>query len=177
MVDLRMLHPGPLPTVHEGSRDPRVRLRVATDADTPRLSRLLSETFTPDLWDVTRVRTELICASDVPRVWVALRDEELVGTASERIVVEPTSEYGYLHWVATSPSARGLGIGAAVTSAVLAGFAEGGLERAVLDTDDGRHPAINMYLRLGFIPQPRSACEESAWSRILSCLASNTWRR
>ena len=149
-----------------------VQLRAATDEDAEPLARLLGAAFAPDEWDAARVRRELLDAPDVVRTWLAERDGELVGTASERLLEDATSTYGYLHWVATAPSARGLGVGAAVTSAVLVGFAEAGLDRAVLDTDDDRVPAIALYLTFGFRPDPRNAEEATAWERVLTTLNS-----
>ncbi len=170
MTDLRMVHPGPLPRERRPARDAAVCLRPATEEDAERLTGLLAEAFAPDPWDGARTRRELLDPPEVVRIWLADRDGEPMGTASEKVLTDGTSPYGYLHWVATSARARGLGIGGAVTSAVLVGFAEAGLAHAVLDTDDARIPALGMYLGFGFRPDPRTAEEEAAWAGVLRAL-------
>lgn len=170
MTDLRMVHPGPLPRERRPARDTAVRLRPATEQDADALTALLADAFAPDLWDIARTRRELLDPQDVVRIWLAERDGELLGTASEKVLTDGPSSYGYLHWVAAASRARGLGIGAAVTSAVLVGFAEKGLAHAVLETDDGRLPALGMYLGFGFRPDPRTEQETAAWARVLHTL-------
>ena len=170
MTDLRMVHPGPLPRERRPARDTAVRLRPATEQDAERLTGLLAEAFAPDLWDGARTHRELLDPPDVVRIWLAERDGELLGTASEKVMTYGTGAYGYLHWVASAPRARGLGIGGAVTSAVLVGFAEAGLAHAVLHTDDARIPALGMYLGFGFQPDPRTAEETAAWAHVLRTL-------
>ena len=81
---------------------------------------------------------------------------------------------GYVHYVGVSPQARGLRLGAVLTARCVQGFAERGLPRAVLETDDFRVPAVITYLRLGFIPTYRSTDEQFAWSALLPRLLGST---
>lgn len=57
---------------------------------------------------------------------------------------------GYLHWVASHPAARGLGLGRAVTVAALQRLAADGCRDCVLITQPERRPAIALYRALGF---------------------------
>jgi ribosomal protein S18 acetylase RimI-like enzyme len=176
MADLHMVHPGPLPARVRESRDPAIRLRAAGAADAPALGSLLQESFPDWDWTAERARAELIDGPSIRRVWLAHCGEAVIGTATERIVEKDGSKQGEVFWVAVSPASRGLGVGALVTSAVLAGFAEAGLSRALLDTQDDKAVAIGMYLQFGFIPSPRSEAEEVIWSRLVSSITSRRVR-
>jgi hypothetical protein len=46
------------------------------------------------------------------------------------------------------------------------------LDQAVLETDDFRLPAVRTYLRLGFVPEPRTPGEARRWSKVLRNLAT-----
>jgi ribosomal protein S18 acetylase RimI-like enzyme len=172
MADLHMVHPGPLPTRVRQPRDPAVKLRAGVAADAPALGSLLQESFPDWGWTTERARAELIDGCSIRKVWLAHRGDVVIGTASERIVSSDGGRQGEVFWVAVSPASRGLGVGALVTSAVLAGFAEAGLSRALLDTQDDKVVAIGMYLQFGFIPTPRSEAEEVVWSQLVSAITS-----
>jgi mycothiol synthase len=45
------------------------------------------------------------------------------------------------------------------------------LDQAVLETDDFRLPAVRTYLRLGFVPEPRTPGDARRWSKVLRNLA------
>jgi len=57
-----------------------------------------------------------------------------------------------------------------VTVAVLHHMVSVGLKRAMLDTQDYRLPAVNLYLKLGFVPTPQNEAQVDAWRRVLSSL-------
>jgi hypothetical protein len=40
-------------------------------------------------------------------------------------------------------------------------------QAVVLETDDFRLPAVRTYLRLGFVPEPRTPGEARRWSKVL----------
>ena len=50
-------------------------------------------------------------------------------------------------------------------------FVAAGLDQAVLETDDFRLPAVRTYLRLGFVPEPRTPGDARRWSKVLRNLA------
>jgi mycothiol synthase len=73
-----------------------------------------------------------------------------------------------LGWVAADPSALGKGLGRLVALATLHFMRdELGADEAFLLTDDERLPAIRTYLRLGFVPEPRSDDEAGRWDAVL----------
>lgn len=165
MTQLFMTHPGPLttscPTAPAG-----YHLRAGTKDDAHDMSAVLEEAFA-EPWGVERVRSTLLAADDVPRVWVITDGLRVVGTASERLLPAQYPGAGYVHYVGVVGSARGHRLGQVVTEACLYGFSERGLSKAVLETDDFRLPAIRTYLRIGFVPDYRSDLERSTWSTVL----------
>jgi mycothiol synthase len=80
-------------------------------------------------------------------------------------------EAGYVHYVGARVSERGQRLGEVVTRRVLVHFAAAGLDQAVLETDDFRLPAVRTYLRLGFVPEPRTPGDARRWSKVLRNLA------
>ncbi len=59
---------------------------------------------------------------------------------------------GYVHMVKAKATERGKGLGHAMARYALRVFAQRGVERVVLTTDDFRIPAIKTYLDAGFKP-------------------------
>lgn len=157
-----MRHTGPLPTVLRQVPE-GFAVREASLADDQQLSVVLTDAF-QETWDTQRVRDVLLQAADVVRTWVVVRDDEIVGTASERDDERYPGD-GYVHWVGVLPSVAGHGLGALITEACLVGSSERGLTTAVLATDDFRQAAIRAYLRLGFLPEYRSDEERQGWTQ------------
>lgn len=159
---LRDLPPPELP--------PGVALHPGGAGDEPALALLLRAAFEDETWTEERVRRALTAAPDVERVLVLRADDEIVATASARLLPERFPGAGYVHWVAVAPAKRGLRLGAAVTLAVLHAFRELGLDTAVLETDDHRLPAIRTYLRLGFEPLEADAESAARWAAVRRAL-------
>ena len=78
---------------------------------------------------------------------------------------------GYLHYVAVLPGAQGQGLGYWASLAALWRLRDEGFDRALLQTDDERLPAIKTYLKLGFAPDRDGAYEER-WVAIETALSS-----
>jgi ribosomal protein S18 acetylase RimI-like enzyme len=74
------------------------------------------------------------------------RDGRLVAMAGERLRVDG---WGEVSAVCVDASARGLGLGAALTLAAAGAIAERG-DRPMLHVAEANHPAHALYLRLGF---------------------------
>jgi len=81
-------------------------------------------------------------------------DGMLVATASGYFRPQYPRNWGYLHWVATRPAFTGRGLARAVCLAALGQMRQEGCNIAVLHTDDFRHAAIHLYIKLGFLPYP-----------------------
>jgi GNAT superfamily N-acetyltransferase len=74
--------------------------------------------------------------------------------------------YGRIHWVAIIPSLQGIGAGKALVSAICTRLIGLGHQRAYLRTSTGRLPAINLYLKFGFVPLIRNAAEAADWKSL-----------
>jgi mycothiol synthase len=150
--------------------DASYALRTATQADHGQLAELLSEAFA-DKWDAKRVAVEFSPDNGVEATYVVVSPAGVVAAASARRLPDRYPEAGYVHYVGVRVSERGRRLGELVTRRVLVHFVAAGLDQAVLDTDDFRLPAVRTYLRLGFVPEPRTPGEARRWSKVLRNLA------
>lgn len=78
--------------------------------------------------------------------------------------------WGRLHWVAIVPEFQGRGLAKPLLSAVLNRMVEMGYKRVYLTTATQRLPAISLYLKFGFLPQPRNQEETEAWKEVVKAL-------
>jgi mycothiol synthase len=99
-------------------------------------------------------------------------DDSVCATAFAWLDDPDEQEMGRVHWVGALPECRGLGLGRAVTIAVLRFLRDLGMSSATLDTDLYRLPAIGLYLSLGFAPVPRTPTEERHWAEVLAKLGA-----
>lgn len=150
--------------------EPRYSLRTAAPGDYGQLAGLLSEAF-GDPWDTQRVAAEFSPGNGVEAIYVAVSPAGVAATAAARCLPDRYPEAGYVHYVGARVSDRGRRLGEVVTRRVLVHFAAAGLNQAVLETDDFRLPAVRTYLRLGFVPEPRTPGEARRWSKVLRNLA------
>ncbi len=160
----------PVPAAPEGCV-----LRLAGPEDVPGLAALLAAAFPEFLWTVERAREALFEDPYVPSTFVVRADDgRLLATASAQWipVYEPD---GFLHWVASAPEARGLGLGALVSLAAMHRLRELGFAACRLTTDDERLPAIRTYLRLGFLPKVEDDTHPGRWRAIADQLPA--WRQ
>ncbi len=74
--------------------------------------------------------------------------------------------YGRVHWVALVPAMQGKGLAKPLLSAVCSRLRELNHTRAYLVTETARIPAINLYLKFGFVPEIKSANDLSAWREV-----------
>jgi GNAT superfamily N-acetyltransferase len=92
---------------------------------------------------------------------------EPVGTATawfdDHFEVE---RWGRVHWVALLSEIQGRGLSKPLLSAVCLRLRELGHARAFLRTTPSRLVAINLYLRFGFQPHPRSPEESRVWQAL-----------
>jgi ribosomal protein S18 acetylase RimI-like enzyme len=107
----------------------------------------------------------------VEATYVVVSPAGVAATASARRLPGHYPEAGYVHYVGARVSDRGRRLGELVTRRVLVHFVAAGLDQAVLETDDFRLPAVRTYLRLGFVPEPRTPGDARRWSKVLRNLA------
>lgn len=141
-------------------------LVLAEPQDADQIARLLSSAFERS-WSPQDVRRVLLDARDVDQTWIVAHSQSPVATASVHLPpAEP--KIGYLHWVATDPRHRRRHLGCAVSLRVLHRIREVGRTEAQLLTDPPRISAIQLYLQLGFVPQPLNAKHEAVWEHLLA---------
>jgi GNAT superfamily N-acetyltransferase len=133
---------------------PRIRIRLADRRDAPAIASLLFESFieyeplyTPEGFAATAITSEQIVARmrEGP-VWVAVRDEEIVGTVS--VVAKAGSLY--IRGMAVLPAARGERIGALLLTHIEEFARTEGFSRLFLSTTPFLDRAIRLYERFGF---------------------------
>jgi mycothiol synthase len=87
---------------------------------------------------------------DYNRIFVALKGDHMVATASAWEADYNESAVGLIHWVGTDPTYRGHGLGQALSIRALEELAARGYAEAWLNTSRNREPAVRLYERLGF---------------------------
>ncbi len=146
-------------------------LRLYEDSDQISLASLLRLAFQDEGWTPNRVTDALVNADDVAAIYVIREGNQVIATASARLLPDSYPGSGYVHWVAASPSHRGKRLGYLVSLAVLHEFVRLGCRDAVLETDDDRLPALKTYLSLGFVPEYRDASHADRWAVIQTHLS------
>ena len=84
----------------------------------------------------------------------------------------PAPSPGRVHWVAVVPGAQRRGLGSALVWQTCQRLAELGHVGAYLTTGAENLPAISLYLRMNFAPQPRSDQERAAWRDIVAAISN-----
>ncbi len=87
---------------------------------------------------------------DYGRVFIALKGEALVGTATAWEHDFGDGPAGLVHWVGVRPEARGKRLGTALSVRVLEELAARGYSDAWLNTSRQRKAAVKLYQQLGF---------------------------
>jgi len=77
---------------------------------------------------------------------------------------------GRVHWMAIVPEYQGRGLARPLLSIVLDRLVELDHERAYLTTSTARIPAVNLYLKFGFVPALRCPEERDRWCRLANLL-------
>ncbi|WP_395094083.1 GNAT family N-acetyltransferase [Armatimonas sp.] len=145
-------------------------LRSITAAELPELACLLSAAFPELIWTPSKTHNALFVDLTVKETLVLIEESTGVfaATASARLQSERFPGAGYLHWVGAHQSFRGKGLGRLITLAVLHKFHAMGCTSAVLETQDFRIPALQTYLKLGFLPEHYDDTHAARWETILS---------
>jgi mycothiol synthase len=97
-------------------------------------------------------------------------NEDVAGSACAWRLNAEERDTGFVHMVCVRPEHRGHALGYWLTLATLHYFRAHGFVRAILNTDDFRLPAIQTYLRLGFVPDVVHENHPDRWVEVLSRL-------
>lgn len=140
---------------------------------------VINRAFGDQDWSLQSVRRDYVNQPqyDPAGVFFVCCGDEPVATAFAWCDVPEETALGRVHWVGTVIEHRGRGLATAVVVAVLRYFAGRGFERAMLETQSYRAPAIRCYQMLGFEPFPRSPEEEAEWALGLRNVAELTRQR
>jgi len=132
--------------------DPAYRLRTFESGDESALGRVYAASaLGGDSVEEVRTRLHDHPCFNPARIFVALHEETIVGTASAwRSTRDPG--VGYLHMLGVLPEHRGNRLGAALITATLRYTRDEGFNTQRLLTDDWRLPAIKLYRTLGYDP-------------------------
>jgi ribosomal protein S18 acetylase RimI-like enzyme len=141
-----------------------VQIRFAVEDDADDISALLLEAFsafksdyTPGSFAIVTPRVdEIVRRFDEGPMWVAVKDDEIVGTVS----VLPEPEWLYIRSMAVSPKAQGLGISHRLLDAVEEYAIENGFDRLFLYTTRFSTGAIELYEKHGFLRGRETTAEE-----------------
>jgi ribosomal protein S18 acetylase RimI-like enzyme len=147
------------------ARRPSLTIRLAAPEEFPAIGDLTHAAYTSDYTDLpTEYREQLRRPEDLVEdfeVWVAEDSvtQALLGTVS---VLRPGRDLDgrlgpgelYFRLLAVHPSARGLGIGAALTTFAIDFARQRGLARVVLNSGPDMLGAHALYRKLGFERQP-----------------------
>lgn len=92
-----------------------------------------------------------------------------IGTASAWFEPDYTGQpFGQVHWVAIRPRYQGRGLSKPLLSAICQRMFALGDTRAFLHTSTARIPAIQLYLKFGFVPEIRGdgVHDRQAWRQV-----------
>jgi len=83
------------------------------------------------------------------------------------------ADSGRVHWVAIVPEAQGKGLAKPLMTIILQKMRKLGHHRSYLVTSSARIPAINLYLKFGFVPEIRHEEDLAVWQGIQDYLGRN----
>lgn len=182
VTDLRRPLEGPLDREddhevdHEAAAGLGRRPGTTDRMTSPTVSAHWSDTVSPDWARIVRgaeVATDpraIPVISAVPAQYLLLRETSGAAVAAGRLV--RTGDWVGLSCIEVVPTHRGVGLGRAVTAALLQEARRGGARFAYVQVEDG-NPALDLYRSLGFTPHHRYHYRALA-SRGLSAAAVPT---
>lgn len=149
-------------------------LEVAQSDQAAQIASLLQKSFPEMVWDAGRATRELFDDPSVTRTFVVTVNGAMAATASARNLPGLPDHIGYVHWVGADPAHKGKRLGSLVTQAVLNEFLTQEKTESYLDTDDFRLPAINVYLKLGYMPLIVDGTHLERWKVVYDSLGRDS---
>ena len=142
-------------TYQPGDNEAWIRIHIESDFYSTITPTLFHEQFGHDE-EILSARQFYLCDGD----------GTAIGTASAWFTDYRGQPNGRVHWVAIVPSMQGKGLAKPLLTAVCNRLAEFGHERAFLDTASVRGPAIQLYLKFGFVPDIRNETDVKTWHSL-----------
>ena len=151
----------------------------AGDAEAWRRIQIASDkygTFPPEKFEQQFGRDEAVLAER--QFYLCEGEGEAIGTMTAWFgEAAEWQGWGRVHWVAVVPECQGRGLSKPLMTATLNRLRELGHERAYLTTATVRPPAINLYLKFGFLPLVRGDEGLRAWRLVAPHLRAGYWER
>jgi ribosomal protein S18 acetylase RimI-like enzyme len=126
------------------------RITDPTDELVDAFARLVPQ-LSPDRTGPTRAHLADVLSAPGTVVLVARDDGMITGTLTLLLYRIPTGIRGWIHDVVVDGSARGQGVGEALTREALAIARDAGVENVHLTTRRHREAAHRLYRRIGFV--------------------------
>lgn len=130
-------------------------IHVLADKYTQVTPNLFEEQFGNDTQTLTKRQCFLVDSKGSP-----------IGTASAWFDDPTKQSSGRVHWVAIIPTEHGKGLAKPLLTTVCNRLKELGHSKALLTTQTVRIPAINLYLKFGFVPAINSERDRNIWRRL-----------
>ena len=131
------------------------RIHVLADKHTNMTSDLYEKEFGSD----TQILNERQC-------FLADSKGSLIGTATAWFDETGEQSVGRIHWVALVPSEQSKGLSKSLLTIACNRLKDLGHSKAYLTTQTVRVPAINLYLKFGFVPAIASELDMQIWRRL-----------
>ena len=123
-------------------------------------------------WDLQRIQKYLADAERGEGSRVVAKGGTIVSATFASRARWNDRQVGVLDFVASHPEHRRRGLSRAVCTAVLGFMVAAGYPEVILDTDDWRLPAIELYLSLGFEPVMRREDMPARWDVVMEKLGA-----
>lgn len=130
----------------------RYELKTFAPGEEEKWVELMRCVFPETNWTVEKFR-EIFASQpqfDPNGLFFIIKEGEYIATALAWFDEVGKRDIGRVHWVGVKEGHRGKGLGKAVVLAVLHYLRSRGAQKAILDTQEYRKPAIRLYESLGF---------------------------
>jgi GNAT superfamily N-acetyltransferase len=141
-------------------------LRIHLEADA-------HNTFTPRTFEEQFGRDPRVLAER--QCYLCDAEGEAIGTTTAWFHDYRGRPFGRVHWVAIVPAMQGRGLANPLLTAVCNRLRALGHERAYLSSATVRVPALNLYLKFGFLPVVRTEEDLRAWSLVRPWIRPDYW--
>ncbi len=168
MSQLQMLRPN-LENLREAVLPQGYQIRAYRPGDEAAWAEIINASLGSG-WDAERCRRDLTSRPQFrpDGLFFATCKGKPIGTACAWTQSPDETQTGYVHMVGVVTEHRGKRLGYALCLSALRFFKKKGFQRAILNTDDFRLPAIKTYLNLRFQPEYTDKDHKARWEAVLA---------